>query len=142
VIRDNQEIQRPVQPRRHAGAGHDRLAPREPIGILGPQRTADHAGIRRITGVQVRISEEHLVRIVLFRVRGILGLVNLCWRRRIRKIRCMTEVRSKSTLFVNCAFISSLLRSFNHLKSLGKTTLRQRRSAVSGNPGLIVFDNR
>ncbi len=68
MVRDHQEVERPRQPRRDAGARRDRLAAREPVGLVGAQGIADHAGIGRIGRMQVRVAEKHPVREVLLRI--------------------------------------------------------------------------
>ena len=75
VVRDDEEVERPTEPRGQAGAGFHRLAARKAIRLLRPESVADHAGIGRITGVQVRIAEEHPVREVLLRIGRILDFL-------------------------------------------------------------------
>ena len=69
VIGNHQEIERPAQSSRNAGAGRHSRPQRESIRLLGAERATDHARIRRVTGMQVRITIKNLVRKVLAGVR-------------------------------------------------------------------------
>ena len=69
VIRDNQEIQRPTEPRGQSAAGLHGLAAREAIRFLRSETITEHAGVGRIAGVQVGIAKKHPVRESLLRVR-------------------------------------------------------------------------
>jgi hypothetical protein len=71
VVRNHQEIQRPIQLRTLAGAGADLLAAGEPEGIRWADRVSDHAAVDGKRGVVVGIAEEHLLGEVLIHVGGI-----------------------------------------------------------------------
>jgi hypothetical protein len=74
MIGNHEKVVGPAQPGGHTGAGDDRLPSGEAVGVLRPERAADHAGISRVTGVQMRIAEEDLVGEMLFRIGRILHL--------------------------------------------------------------------
>ena len=74
MIGNHEKVVGPAQPGGNTGTGDDRLSPGEAVGVLRPERAADHAGIGRVTGVQMRITEEDLVGEMLFRIGRILHL--------------------------------------------------------------------
>ena len=76
VVGDDEEIERPAEPRRKAGVRRHRLAAREAVGFVGAQPGAEHPGVRRERRVQVRVAEINPVRKGLGRVGRILGPVH------------------------------------------------------------------
>ena len=75
VVRDHEEVQGPVQARRHPGAGDDLLAHCEAVGILRGEYAAHHPGVARIRGMEVRVAEEDLVGEFLTGVGRVLDLL-------------------------------------------------------------------
>ena len=68
MVCDDEPIERPIQTGGQAGTRGDGVAAREPIGVLRPERVADHAGVGGVRRVQVRIAEVDPVGEVLLRV--------------------------------------------------------------------------
>ena len=61
MISDHQKIQRLRQPGLGAGAGGDFLTQGKPIGRLRPEPIAQHAGIGRVSGMQMGVAEEDAI---------------------------------------------------------------------------------
>ena len=61
MVGHNEEVERPIELRRHASARGDRFASGKAIRVLGAERVADHAGVGRVAGMQMRVAEEDLI---------------------------------------------------------------------------------
>jgi hypothetical protein len=78
VIRDHQEVQRPVQLNALAVTGEHLLATGEPEAHVGAECVSDQSAVHGKRGVVVGISEEHALREVLIDVGRIgFGLFHL-----------------------------------------------------------------
>ena len=74
VVGDDQEIERSRQLDGQAAVRLHLFAACEPIGLLGPDDGASHAGVRRVRRVQVGVAEVDAVRERLRRVRRVVHL--------------------------------------------------------------------
>ena len=74
MVGNHQEIQRALQSRRYAVRRHDGLALGKPVGIIGRGGRANQPGIGRHGGVQMRITEQDLIRKVVLDEGRILGV--------------------------------------------------------------------
>jgi hypothetical protein len=59
MVGNHEKIQRALQTGANASAGGDHIPAREAVGLLRGKPVADHARIRGIRGVQVRIAPEN-----------------------------------------------------------------------------------
>ena len=64
MVRNNEEIEWPVEFRFEAGRGGDLFAPRETDGLFWPKAHAKGKGIRGIGRMEVGITPQNLLRIV------------------------------------------------------------------------------
>ena len=64
MVRYGVEVERPVDPHLEAARMPDRLALREPVGIVGTGPRAEDVGVERVAGVDVQVAEVDVGRLV------------------------------------------------------------------------------
>jgi hypothetical protein len=60
VVSNRDEIERPRQLHQLQAPADERVAPREPIGVLDSESIAEQGAVKRLLGVQVQLAEVHI----------------------------------------------------------------------------------